>query len=212
MKLYYVIEGRFVRKNGIVYSLGGFEKIVWERYLKHFDNISVIARVADNYDGELSQNMISSTDKVDFIDIPYYVGFNGYIKNKFKIVNRIKEIISDDRDYLCRIPSIIGTDLIRILNKKHIPYYCEVVGDPWDVFSRGSINHPLRSLIRITFALNLKKELKKCAGALYVTKFQLQKRYPVRKNIFNIGVSDVIIPNENIKEASIIDDTIVCEL
>lgn len=198
MKLYYIIEGRFVRKNGNVYSLGGFEKKIWDRYLKHFDKICVIARVANDYDKELTDDMISSTENVEFIDLPYYVGFSEYIKNVFKIKEKLKQTIVNDGVYLCRLPSVIAKDVIKILNARDIPYFCEVVGDPWDVFSKGSINHPLRGLIRISLAYNLKKELRKCMGALYVTQFKLQRRYPVKKNVFSIGVSDVIIPDENI--------------
>lgn len=196
MNLYYVVEGRFIRRNGVVYSLGGFEKSLWARYLKYFDCIKVIARVSDDCDMELTSNMEASMDGVEFIDVPYYVGFKGYLQKRNSIKKVLKKNLKNDGVYLCRIPGSIGTEVIKILRKNNIPYFCEVVGDPWDVFARGSVNHPLRPIIRLRFTYKLKKEVFNSNGALYVTQRKLQQRYPVRDNIYQVGVSDVIIPND----------------
>ena len=193
MKLYFATEARFVKRNNKYYSLGGFSKELWVRYLEHFDELEVIARVSSDDSIEVDDSMLASYDNVHFIELPYYIGLNGFIANR-RVINAIlRNKLKNDGCYICRLPGQIGGSVISELKKKGIPYSCEVVGNPWDVFSKGSVNHPLRPIIRQYSTLSLKRQVKNAQACLYVTQRTLQRMYPVKAGAFSVGVSDVIV-------------------
>nr|WP_315212128.1 glycosyltransferase [uncultured Flavobacterium sp.] len=198
MELVFVTESRFIKNSKGEYY-GGFSANynLWERYLESFDRVMIMARVQYIADYEEDQQNLSSGTSVDFIDIPYYIGPFEFLKKRYEIHKVIKSNIKNNNTvYICRIPGNIGNIAIKYLKQKRISYGVEVVGDPWDVFAPGSIMHPLRFYFRIKGYLDLKQNVYKSNAALYVTKETLQQRYPVRNNAFQVGVSDVKIPDE----------------
>lgn len=195
-KLYFATEARFVKKDGKYYSLGGFSKSLWRRYLDHFDEMTVIARVTTDRSIEVDESMDASCERVTYMELPYYVGFQGYLHNRHRIKTILSNKLRNDGHYICRVPGQIGGEVISILLNKHIPYACEIVGNPWDVFAKGSINHPLRPLIRRIATYNLKNQVKQAAACLYVTQHTLQDMYPTKEGAFAIGVSDVIVKDD----------------
>lgn len=194
--LYYSTEQRFAKVQGTYYGIGGFSNKLWDRYLEFFDELVVIARVTTNPKEQIDEGNIASKYGVRFIDVPYFIGPMEYLKKRNRIHKFLDQQVKNDGKFLCRLPSTIGSELIRVLNKKNISYSVEVVGNPWDVFAPGSIKHPLRPFLRFYSTLELKCQIKGARAALYVTENTLQKIYPPRKDAFSIGVSDVII-NEN---------------
>ena len=194
--LYYSTEQRFAKVQGTYYGIGGFSNKLWDRYLEFFDELVVIARVTTNPKEQIDEGNIASKDGVRFIDVPCFIGPMEYLKKRNRIHKFLDQQVKNDGKFLCRLPSTIGSELIRVLNKKNISYSVEVVGNPWDVFAPGSIKHPLRPFLRFYSTLKLKCQIKGARAALYVTENTLQKIYPPRKDAFSIGVSDVII-NEN---------------
>lgn len=194
--LYFFTEGRFVRSRNAVYSMGGFPSSLWNRYLKYFDKVVVVGRVKCDDDYTADAKHISSAQNVEFFDLPYFVGPSGYLKCRRALKARLKSVFTDpDASYLCRVPGTISSAAIRIMGKKNIPYYCEVVGNPRDVYSPGSVKSVLRPVLRLISPMRLKKQIHNCSGALYVTRDTLQRQYPVREGVMNVGVSDVIIPD-----------------
>ena len=141
--------------------------------------------------------MLAESESESFIEIPYYVGLLQYLKMKFEIAKVINTAIKTQQSYICRVPGNIGNILSKQLRKKGIPYAVEIVGDPWTVFAPHTFNHVLRPFIRISSYLRLKKTVKKSSVALYVTKYNLQKRYPVSNNITAINASNVILPDKS---------------
>jgi glycosyltransferase involved in cell wall biosynthesis len=91
---------------------------------------------------------------------------------------------------------MMATLLASELIKKQIPYAVEVVGDPYDVFSPGSFKHLIRPLFRWQGYFALKRVVFNSSATLYVTQHTLPKRYPIKNNIFSIGISNVVIKDE----------------
>lgn len=199
MTLVFFTEARFTRaQNGIIYSLDeNFSHKLWERYLADFSKLIIVARVIDSDKNDFDEKYISSSDKVSFLNLPYYIGPLQYLKVKNSINYLIESTIKPNRSYLCRVPGQIGTIAAKFLYKKKIPYGVEVVGDPWDVFAPNSIKHPLRVFFRYIGFYNLKKIVRNANIALYVTKYTLQKRYPISKNRHYTYASDVQIKKVN---------------
>ena len=89
-----------------------------------------------------------------------------------------------------------------LLAKNSIEYACEVVGDPWDVYAPGAVNHPLRPIFRLVFTYKLKRQVKRAKQVLYVTENHLQKRYPALNATFvtnasNVQINDDIFKNDD---------------
>lgn len=198
MKLVFVTEARFTKGlNGNVYGDSSFNYKLWERYLQLFSEVIVLARVNYNkcYNGNNTQ--LSSGSKVSFIELPYYIGPLQYLKQKKRLKTKIKQSVeSNDAVFICRVPGTIGNIAAHYLNKKKITYGVEVVGDPWDVFAKGSVSHPMRIFFRWKGLIQLKKNVINASAALYVTSKTLQERYPVSNCAFQISASDVILKDD----------------
>lgn len=214
MNLIFITEARYIRlADENVYSLeSSFSYSLYQRYMKFFDSVTIVARVKQGTEADVNPCNCVTKGNVEVYDLPYYVGFNGYLKKRGEIKSVIEKVISKiaikETAIVCRIPGRICANAIEILDKKKIPYGVEVVGDPYDVLSKGSVKHPLRPVIRILSLFSLKRLCKKAPAALYVTKETLQKRYPC--NNFNVGVSDVVMPAEAfVKEAKTITNTTI---
>lgn len=200
MDLVFCTEARFVRRSlGVVYSIdGGLTNSLWERYLRKFDHVYVMARVLLDDDYPINDKYLASNERVSFIDLPYYVGPIQYLKVRRKLNKIVAANLMSGCVYICRVPGEIGTLMARHLKKSGMPYGVEVVGDPWDVFAPGAVRHPLRVYFRYRGTHDLKQTVSQANAALYVTEYQLQKRYPISNSVFSISASDVQISSCNL--------------
>lgn len=194
MTLIFVTEARFKRDgNGDVFSeTGSYSLKLWERYLTVFSKVVVIGRVADTTLPQ-AKELLASSDDVSFVTLPYYVGLLGFIKNRHKIISILKDNANPRNCYICRVPGVMGSLMARILKSKKIPFGVEVVGDPMDVFTKDNFKSILTPLIRFNSCSSLRRVVMDASAALYVTKEQLQKRYPARTNLFTTNASNVIL-------------------
>ncbi|MGQ9682322.1 MAG: glycosyltransferase [Anaerolineae bacterium] len=71
------------------------------------------------------------------------------------------------------------------------PYGVEVLGDPYEAFAPGSVDHPLRVVFRYWFTRQLMRMCREACAVAYVTRSALQRRYPPRADAFVIDFSDV---------------------
>lgn len=195
MDLVFCTEGRFVRRSdNLVYSLdGSLTNHLWTRYLAVFDRVYVMARVISDDCIKVRDTYLASSERVIFIDLPYYIGPFQYIRVRRNLMRVVSSHTEMGRAYICRVPGQIGNLVTKELQKKKIPYGVEVVGDPWDVFAPGASKHILRIFFRYYSCYNLKKIVKRAVATLYVTKNTLQYRYPVSSDAFQISASDVQI-------------------
>lgn len=192
-----IIEHRFFKDiQGNVYaSSNSVNKLLWERYLEVFDQLTVIARI-QNVSHSIGEEYLVSHDKVSFISIPYYVGPKQFLKQYFKINKVLDSQVKKGEAYICRLPSILGVILISKLKKQKIPYVVELVGDPWEVFAPGSLKNSLSFIHRLRSFLSLKKNTKNAVGIIYVTEKTLQKRYPGNKNALTTHASNVVLKRD----------------
>lgn len=193
MDLYFFTDSRFAKSSHSIYNLNGsLGDVIWDRYLEHFDNIFVVARVKQN--APINKNAPqTSNPRVHFVELPYYLGPFQYLRNKEEINNIIKSSIKSGPAYICRLPGTIGKIAVKHLKEKNIPYAVEVVGDPKDSLSYKATHKIIPAILSYYSARELKRCVSDSAAALYVTNETLQKRYPVKSDCFSIGVSDVMI-------------------
>lgn len=198
MELVFACEGHFVKNaRGEYYSEnGGFTNQLWNRYLSVFSHIIVIARVKVEASYYAKEALRADNEKVSFVDLPDYVGPMQYLKARRRIKQLIKKEVVLGRAYLCRLPGTIGGEVISVMKRRGMPYACEVVGDPWEVFGPGAFKHPLRIVLRYQGYWSLKRSVKYAVAVLYVTKEQLQKRYPASNAAWVGNASNVMIKSE----------------
>lgn len=198
MNLVFVTEARFFKNNnGEIYGDAAFEHQIWERYLNVFEKLFIVARVAQKIEND-DPIYISSGPNVHFIEIPYYVGPLQYLFKSFQIHAKIKELVTThiDNAFICRIPGNMGDMVIRELKKHSKKYGVEVVGDPDDVFSDKSFNHPLKKFFHSKTIRNLNRNVAGADAVLYVTKTTLQKKYPPPPNAFSTYASNVMLATD----------------
>lgn len=199
MELIFITEARFLRgADGKVYSADAFTNRLWERYLTRFERITVVARVLEGSGATCRKNMCAQSERVSFLPLPYYLGATGFLKNKRSIEAVMQQAFGPGKAYILRVPGIVGRTASQVLRRKSIPYGVEVVGDPWDVFAPGVVNHPLRPLLRRLFTRALKQTVQKSSAALYVTQQALQRRYPVASGVFQTAASNVQIDDTSL--------------
>jgi glycosyltransferase involved in cell wall biosynthesis len=198
MDLVFITDARFHKgANRKIYSQkGSFGPVLWKKYLSIFDRVYVLARV-EQTQKDFPLEYIAESDKVFFIEIPYYVGPVEYLRKRKSILKKIEiESKIANRAYLCRVPSTLGSVFAKYLRKNNIPYAVEVVGDPWDVFAPGgAFRHIFSPYFRISSYYGLKKVVRGACSALYVTKKQLQTRYPTQSGAYTTHASNVYIPD-----------------
>ena len=215
MVLFFATEARFIKnKQGIVYAVDkSFSYDLWKRYLGSFSEIHVIARVNFESNFEDNKNTISSGNNVFFKEIPYYIGWFGFIKKYYSFKSSVKKIVYESEGvFICRVPGVVGTSVIKRLIKLNKKFGLEVVGDPWEVIETGKFKIPFKTLIKYKLYFDLKNQIKNASAVLYVTKETLQKRYPPSENQFTTNISDVKINNRDSnkdKNNSLINDQFV---
>lgn len=193
MNLILTLEHRFQRTpDGKIWTQVAFSYDKLEIYLKVFDQVSIVARVSDVDEASLSW-IRADGPCVRFSPVPYYIGPNQYIQRVSSIRKSIQTSISLNDAVLMRIPSQLATLAASLLRARGQPYGVHVVGDPFEVFTVGSIDHPLRRFFRLWFAWQQKRQCAEACTVAYVTKHTLQKRYPASKEAFSTNFSDVVI-------------------
>ena len=203
MNLVFITDARFIKDaKGNIYGSPSFNKDLLVRYLNNFPHMFIMARVLTNKNYNGKEEFLSSTDRVTFIELPYYVGLEQFLLKYYHLKKKIRKTINVHKNdhYICRVPGTISNIAINELKKINKDYAVEVVGDPDDVFSKGALKHPFRPLIRKLSIQNLKKTVGEASAALYVTEHTLQKKYPAESAHFTIGATDVIL-----KENELID-------
>lgn len=200
MKLYFFTEARILEGNdGNYYNPGGAQrKNLFERYLQVFSEVIVVARVYKNHEYEINSDEIVNSDNIEVYSLPYYLGPLHYLYKMHSVKKVISKIILPGNAYILRLPGNIGNLAASLLQKKNIPYGVEIVGDPYEVFSKNGIKHPLKKYFQSKLTKALKSNVIKSSANLYVTNYNLQNRYPSQIGVFNIGVSDVKIKREEI--------------
>jgi glycosyltransferase involved in cell wall biosynthesis len=210
MKLLFFTEARLFQTNDGKFCCENqsFSYQMFKRYLDVFDHLFVVARTAPLTPGHINDGNRVDHEGVEVLPLPFYIGPFQYLKNRNKLLMAMRRYIDlhPNAAAICRVPGIIGTAAARYMTRKNRPYGVEVVGDPHDVFARGSFDHPLRAVFRYVGVKNLKTVINTSSASLYVTKESLQARYSPGINKFTINASNIELkPNDFVNDSKRID-------
>ncbi|MFY7666045.1 glycosyltransferase family 4 protein [Flavobacterium sp.] len=203
MDLIFATNARFTKTpDGKIYGYHtALNRKTFEHYLLKFDNVKIIARVERHKDEVLDDSIRVDSDRISILEVPYFIGPLQYLKKAKAVRSAIRSFISNDDALICRVPGTLGRIAAYEAMKIKRKYGVEVAADPYDVFAPGSFKHPLRRFLRIIGTYQLRRVVKNASAAIYVTKYQLQKRYPVSSGIFQTYASNVILKSEFLAHA-----------
>jgi glycosyltransferase involved in cell wall biosynthesis len=190
MRLCVNVEDRLLRTpDGQIWARGTFAYRFWKRYLDVFDQLRVIARVADVSTLPEGTWKRSDGDAVIFHALPSYMGPLQYARSIFSVAARVRSAIGNADAVIMRVPSPIASHIMRQLARTR-PFGLEVLGDPHQVFAPGSIVHPLRPFLRWYSTRQLKHECRKACAVAYVAAF-LRCSYPAPRQAFSTTFSSI---------------------
>lgn len=179
-KILYIHDHKFVYLNDKYYSEGKFRTEVFSRYDAFNSNITIISRVIENDQGS-NLNKISN-ENISFKPVKG-VGFSSVFTKYFftNLILVLKEVKKTDA-LIVRLPSFLGVFVLLVNLFFRKKYFIEFVGDPKEalITSKNKVSLLFKSFIYIFSAFN-KFFVKKADGVIYVTKYDLQQRYPTKK-------------------------------
>lgn len=194
MDLYFVTDARYhIGSDGNIYAGEmSFNHVLYERYLKSFDKVYIIGRLFESTDNIPKEHIVNNAE---ILPIPAFDNALEFLKKKKKITEKLKNYLQRNGAVIIRGAGAVGYLASEICKKYKIPYGIEIIGDPYDVFAPGVVKHPLRIVFRNLFTYQQKKAVRNASAAIYVTRFALQKRYPVKKGTFQTYASNVFVHN-----------------
>jgi glycosyltransferase involved in cell wall biosynthesis len=162
----------------------------WARYLEVYDEVRLLARAVPAT--AVAPGWTRATGPgVRGIPVPDFGSARSLAARQRGVRRVVRSLLEEVEAVHLRVPCFVGSFVWRALEDGR-PYGVEVVGDPYDMFTAGSIRHPLRPLLRWGIPRELRRQCAGAAGALYVTESALQARYPCRQ--LSVRASDVMLP------------------
>ncbi|MFN7904871.1 MAG: glycosyltransferase [Pseudobdellovibrionaceae bacterium] len=204
MRVFVTCEHRFLRTpDHQIWTETAFAYRYWKRYLGVFSSVHVIARVSDIVDPREVSHVKSrwknvEGEGIEVLALPFYLGPIQYLKVQSKIKNLIRRELNHEDKLILVLPSPISLLVRHVAFEKKISYGVEILGDPWEVFSKHGLRHPLRVYFRYRLTWLQKSLVSKSTASLFVTQTSLQKRYPPRNKFSSFGVSNVELSAEHL--------------
>jgi glycosyltransferase involved in cell wall biosynthesis len=186
------LDARYtIAPDGSVWSQIGMARRFWERYLDVFDRVRIVARAARV--AKAPEGWLPVTgERIEFYGLPDFHGPWQCLVRYPAVRAAIRAAAPTRGAVIMRVGSQVANILERHLHQIQYPYALEVIGDPYEVFAPGVVDHPLRPFFRWHFSRHLRRQCRNAAGVAYVTRRVLQERYPSR--FMSTNVSDVDLP------------------
>lgn len=192
MELTVALDARYsVAPDGSVWSQFGMAQRFWERYLEVFDTVRIVARATRVEHAPEGWQPVTGSN-ILFHGLPDFHGPWQCLKQYPAIQATVRAAAPTQGAVILRVASQVANILESQLHHRNYPYALEVVGDPYEVFAPGVVDHPLRSFFRWHFSRHLRRQCLRAIGVAYVTKQALQQRYP--PSLMSASVSDVDLP------------------
>jgi glycosyltransferase involved in cell wall biosynthesis len=178
--------------DGRIYGEGPAKYSFWSHYLATFDEVMVLARVGA-HGKAIREEERADGPRVSFCALPDYYGPWQYLKKLPELKAVVREAVKKCDAYILRVPGLVGGLAWREIKRQRKPYALEVVGDPWDALSPGTVPGLFRPLFRRVATRELKAMCRGAAAVHYVTQGALQRRYPPSKDAYVAGFSDALM-------------------
>jgi len=166
-----------------------------ERYLHVFETIRVAVRVdvVEQLDVEVYRRI--DRERVEIYPLSFFRGYKAYLLKMWSLHKEYRTVVDGCDAALVRMPSTVGYSIAKRVLRRNIPLACEVVANPYDFFRVKKNLH--EKLFYLIYHLQQKKLCAKADGVAYVTRYDLQGRYPsLKKGSFTTYYSSVRLQKE----------------
>jgi glycosyltransferase involved in cell wall biosynthesis len=190
------LDGHFIRVNKQkVYCEPSTIPSFFQNYRAVWPNVKVLARMVE-VDTPPANTPMVEDEGIEFITVPDFYGPSGFVKRLPLLRQVAKDAIQQANTVIMRVSGLLSNPLWRELRSANRPYGVEVINDPYDNMAPGSVNHPLRPILRIWWPYILRQQCYHAAAATYVTETALQNRYPGGPATYTSWFSDVTVASE----------------
>ncbi|MCF0095786.1 glycosyltransferase family 4 protein [Micromonospora sp. MH99] len=194
VKALVAVEARFARTpDGAIWTREGPAYGFFTRYLSAFDEVLVLARVADVASVAPNSHRVDG-HRVTVRPVPHYLGPWQYLRRRRAVVRALRAADDPHAVLILRAPTVLGSLLATTRDRSGLPYAVEVMADPFTVYAPGVVNHPLRPLLRRRYTNMLRRQCRAATGVSYVTERYLQLRYPPGAHAVTAAYSSVEMP------------------
>ncbi len=179
-------------REGRLYTGTSFSQEIFDRYLKHFDHMTLLMRKAyvDPDDTEtLSRMNLLTDDRIRVAFLPDTLSsFKDFLdlKNRRRIRTILEQYIKPGRAVILRTHSYYSFVAAQICVHRKIPYLAEAVGCPWDSLTHHSL---MGKVLAPSAVVQMRYCMRHASYAVYVTRYFLQNRYPTKG--ISAAISDV---------------------
>lgn len=163
------------------------------RYLSGFDSVELVGRLYNIYDPDALPIV---GDRVSFSKVDGYTGLFGFLRALKNILSLAFSNINKGDAYILRLPATIPIVYGLILFLKKIPYGVELVGDPYDAYSKKVLSSKMAFFYQTIFTNLTRFIVLNSVTASYVTDRTLQLNYPTKKSIKNFSYTSLDIGDE----------------
>ncbi len=186
MRVCLTCEERFYRTpDGRHWSGGPSSYSFTKRYLGAFEEVRVIARAKD-VDAPKQGWTQADGKQVNFFAVPHYLGPVEYLQRIRQVSRAVRAGLGPRDALVMRVGSQLASSMMPELSGGR-PYGLEVIGDPLNVFAKGSTRHPLRPVWRWWFTRMQRQQCARASAVCYVTGGYLQRLYPCSPNALSIS-------------------------
>ncbi|MCB9963638.1 MAG: glycosyltransferase family 4 protein [Rhodospirillales bacterium] len=182
-----------------VWSFGAFPYSLWaERFLPHFDTLSVIGREKMYASGDIAGHPRSDGAQVSFHLLP---NINSPFKRLFSskpVQEKIEQLVKAHDVVIIRGPVEFGMMAAAAARRFKIPYVVEMSGCAYDhTYYHGSLIGRLYAPIKFRRA---KAMVRLADAVMYVTRHFLQERYPTKAHQAAASNVEIDMPDISVLE------------
>lgn len=172
------------------FTSASFPYSFWTRYLDVFERVEILARALPASHVEPRWKRVDG-ERVGFVTVPHYLGPAEFLRNVPGVASAIAKAANTRGAVILRLASVLGVLLDRRLAAEARPFGVELVGDPYSTFAPGATRHPARPVLRRLFTYSTRALCRRACAVAYVTKHDLQQRYPASPSAFTTNYSSI---------------------
>lgn len=166
----------------------------WLPYRAGVGRVVVVGRVTSRVD---DGGALVEGPGVSVLEVPFYNGPLGFVRHYFALMRFLKRELTDPGAlYGAKLPNLVGFLVQRRADQLGAPFIGQVVGDPEDVLRSGVAG--LGPILSQTMArparFIMRRHVSRAAAVSYVTRHELQSKYPAGPHALVLAQSDVVLP------------------
>jgi glycosyltransferase involved in cell wall biosynthesis len=166
----------------------------WSQLLDAFDEVVLLARVGES-SGHSAGGALVAGPSVSVRGLPDYVGPAQYLLHLLELRSTVRRAVLECDAFILRVPGLVARLAWQEIKRVKKDYAVEVLGDPWDAFSPGTMPGLFRPVYRRIATQNLKNICRGAAAALYWNRSVLPRRYPQGNERYSAVSPSLIVLN-----------------